>query len=145
MTEKIVIKPFYIEIFFVLVTLTFCCAVLTALYVGVAKCSRESRDKENTVLAVQSQVERFFAVSKKDEALKVIGIPQNKNNVTKGFDKDWAKTTQDPYYTVKTDIAAKKTDSGELITISIKVERNVAKDGEPFYYVSTQKFFAGRG
>lgn len=145
MTKKIAGKPFFIEIFFVLVTLTFCCAVLTALYAGVAKTARESSDKESTVLAVQSRVERFFVARAKVEALKEIGIKGNETTATKGFDKNWVETTQKPYYTVVTDTASVNKGSGQLLTVNIKVERDISKSGEDFYSLSTQKYFSEVG
>lgn len=145
MTKKIRMKPFFIEIFFVLVTLTFSSAILTFLYVGVAKSSRDSSDKQTAMFEVQSELERFCAAETKEEGLKALNLSNNKTAETVGYDKDWHKLSKNAYFTLTKSITAKETDSGELLSVDIKVERGSLENKEAFYSVSTKKYFAEVG
>lgn len=118
------IKPFFIEIIFVLFILTICVGILIKLFGVTGSTSQYSCDMNKAMFIAQEQLEKFSAC----ETLSDVSEIEN-------------ELISDNYI-AKSDITQEATDNGNVAKITVKVFKKQSKGNKQLLDISTEKYFA---
>lgn len=135
------IKPFFIEIIFVLLIMTICAYIFISLFAETSKEANESKDKTSAIMYSQSNLELVANSTSLSEAKEKLSF-NDENKSLINYDESWKPCEKNGKYVVETCFTENKEKNGDLVDVKVEVYKNSVNKKELVYEVGTKKYFA---